>query len=91
MELSSVKSDAVSLLSITSETSSLSKHMVNGDNGSFAAKTLTRAKKKNNSASYVPMLTRRRKMAPFFLLVGEVAATCRLLFDPVEGTFARLY
>ena len=46
MELSSVKSDAVSLLSITSETSSLSKHMVNGDNGSFASKTLTRAKKK---------------------------------------------
>ena len=45
MELSRVKSDAVSLLSITSETSSLSKHMVNGDNGSFAAKTLTRAKK----------------------------------------------
>jgi len=45
MKLSSVKSDTVSLLSITSETSSLSKHTINGDNGSFAAKTLTWAKK----------------------------------------------
>lgn len=89
MELSSVKSDAVSLLSITSETSSLSKHMMNGDNGGFAAKTLTQAKKKQ--FRQLPMLTRRRKMAPFFLLVGEVAATFRLLFDIVEGTFARLY
>lgn len=88
MELSSVKSDTVSLLSITSETSSLSKHTMNGDNGSFA-KTLTRAKKKQ--FHQLPMLTRRRKMAPFFLLVGEVVATCRLLFDIVEGTFARLY
>ena len=89
MELSRVKSDAVSLLSITSETSSLSKHMMNGDNGSFAAKTLTRAKKKQ--FCQLPMLTRRRKMAPFFLFWGEVAATFRLLFDIVEATFARLY
>ena len=89
MELSSVKSDAVSLLSITSETSSLSKHMMNGDNGSFAAKTLTWAKKKQ--FRQLAMLTRRRKMAPFFLLVGEVVATCRLLFDAVKGGFVRLY
>lgn len=87
MELSSVKSDTVPLLSITSETSSLSKHTLNDENGSFA-KSLTWAKKQ---FCQLPMLTRRRKMAPFFLLVGEVVATFRLLFDIVEGTFARLY
>ena len=64
--------------------------MMNGDNGSFAAKTLTQAKKKKQFRQ-LPMLTGRRKMAPFFLLVGEVVATCRLLFDIVEGKFARLY
>ena len=44
MELSSVKSDTVPLLSITSETSFLSKHTLNDENGSFA-KSLTWAKK----------------------------------------------
>ena len=45
MELSSVKFDTVSLLSITSERGSLLKHTMNGENSSFAAKTLTQDKK----------------------------------------------
>ena len=39
----------------------------------------------------LPMLTLKKDNGTIFLLVGEVAATCRLLFDIVEGTFAGLY